>query len=191
MIKNWFDLLLLAVILLYFIGGISSGLVKQLFDVFGLVIIILLSIWGGRLFSESVATYINPEDIIPYHELIQRLGMDAALEKAPQLIAGIIVFLILFLFISIVFRLFSGSFRWINRIPVIGFFNRAGGAVSGLVIGIVVVYILITAVSIIPLPFFVDAHAQSNVVFFFQQYLTPHTVMLRETMLNFYLSLNI
>lgn len=187
---SWFDIILLVILLLHIINGISRGLIKQLFDVFGFIVIIGLSFWGSRLFSDSLAGYINPEDIIPHHDVIQQLGVDLALEKAPQLVAGVIAFLALFLILSLAFRLFSSGFRWVNHVPVIGFLNRIGGAVLGAAIGTLFVYIIIAAVSLIPLPLFAEALDNSEVVFVADHYLTPAAEELKGLVINYYLSLN-
>lgn len=187
---TWFDITLLAVFILHVVNGLSRGLVRQLFDVFGFILVIIASFWGSRYFSESLAEYINPEDIIPHHEVIQRMGLDIALEKAPQFVAGMIAFLVLFLLLSIAYRLFSGGFRWVNRVPVIGFFNRVGGGLLGAAIGIVFVYVIIAVVALIPLQFFIDALQNSEVVFFVDHFLTPTAEELKDLAIEFYLSLN-
>lgn len=187
---TWFDILLLAVFFLHIINGLSRGLVRQLFDLFGFIVVIIISFWGSRLFSDSLAEYINPEDIIPHHELIQKIGLDIAFEKAPQIIAGIITFLLLFLLLSIAYRLFSGGFRWVNRVPIIGFFNRLGGGLLGAFIGITFVYIIIAAVSLVPLQLFIDALKNSEVVFIVDYFLTPTAEELKDLVIQFYLNLN-
>lgn len=187
---NWFDIVLLAVFLLHLISGFSRGMIKQLFDIFGFIVVIILSFWGSRFFSEQLAAYINPEDIIPHHEVIQKLGLEVALEKAPQFVAGIIAFLVLFMLLSLVFRLFSSGFRSINRIPVIGFFNRIGGGLLGVAVGIIFVYIIIAAVSLIPLQFFMDAYESSEIVFIADHYITPTAQWLKDQVVEYYLSLN-
>ncbi|MDW7728728.1 MAG: CvpA family protein [Bacillota bacterium] len=187
---NWLDILLLVVFFLHLISGYSRGMVKQLFDIIGFIVIIFLSFWGSRLFSDRLAVFIDPEDIIPHHDLIQSLGLEVALEKAPQLIAGVVTFLLLLLALTLIFRLFSGGFRWINRVPVIGFFNRIGGAALGAVVGLIFVYIIITAVALIPLNSFMVALQNSEVVFLTEFYLTPLFDQLKEMVINYYLSLN-
>lgn len=187
---NWFDIVLLIVFSLHVISGLSRGMVKQLFDVFGLLVVIILAFWGSRLFSESLAEYIDPEDIIAHHEIIELLGLEVALEKAPQLIAGIIAFLALFLILSLVFRLFSSGFRWINRIPVIGFFNRIGGGIMGILIGAFFASIIIAAVSMIPLQYFMDALDNSSVVFLTRHYFSPLAGEVKDFVVNFYLNFN-
>jgi len=187
---NWFDILLLVVFFLHLANGFFRGLVKQLFDLVGFFIVIILSFWGSRHFSGLLAAYINPEDIIPHHELIEGLGLEVAFEKAPQLIAAVIAFLVLFLVLSLFFRIISGGFRWVNKVPVIGFFNRIGGAILGALIGVAFIYIIIAGISLIPLQFFMEALEESEVVFITDHYLTPTAVRLQENLLNYFLSLS-
>ncbi len=187
---NWLDILLVIVFFLHLASGFSRGMVKQLFDIFGFIVVIILSFWGGRLFSESLAEYINPENIIPHHELIENMGLEVALEQMPQFIGGVLAFLALFLILSIVFRLFSSGFRWINRIPVIGFFNRIGGAILGVIVGAVFVYIIVAVVSIIPLQFFMEAIENSEVAFITDHYFTPLFEKVKELAVDYYLNFN-
>lgn len=191
MIKiNWLDILLIVIFFLHLASGLSRGMVKQSFDIFGFIVVILLSFWGSSHFSESLAEYIDPRNIIVHHEVIENLGLEVALEQVPQLIGGILAFLALFLILSLVFKLFSRGFRWINRIPVIGFFNRIGGVLLGAVIGAVFVYIIIAAVSLLPIQFFMDAIENSEVVFFTDHFFSPLFVEMKEWFLDYYLNLN-
>ncbi|MBM4235596.1 MAG: CvpA family protein [Firmicutes bacterium] len=187
---SWLDILLVVVFFLHLANGFFRGLVKQLFDLIGFFLVIIISFWGSRRFSGLLATYINPEDIIPHHELIESLGLEVALEKAPQLIAGVLAFLVLFLVLSLLFRVLSGGFSWVNKVPVIGFINRIGGAILGALIGIAFVYIIIAGMSLIPLQLFMEALDQSEVVFIADHYLTPTAVRLQESLLDYFLSLN-
>lgn len=186
----WFDIVLILVFIMHLVSGFSRGLIKQLFDILGFILVIFLSLWGSRNFSHVLVEYINPEDIIPHHDVITALGVDVALEQAPQLIAGILTFLILFLILSMVFKLFSSGFRWINRIPVIGLFNRIGGGVLGSIVGLVFVYIIIAAFSLIPLQFFMDALEESEVVFVADYYITPAAEELKDQFIEYYLTIN-
>ncbi len=186
----WLDILLIVVFLLHFVSGFARGMVKQLFDIFGFILIIIASLWGSRQFSYILADYVNPEDIIPHHEVIESLGLELAFETVPQLIAGVLTFLALFLILSVVFRLFSVGFRWVNRLPVIGFFNRVGGGVLGALVGVLFVYIIIAALSLVPLQFFMDALGKSEIVFITDHYLTPIAKDIGELFLNYYINMN-
>ncbi len=187
---NWLDLFLLAVILLHLVGGYMRGFVKQIFDIFGFFLILLLALWGSRFFAERLAVHINPEDIVPHHELISALGFEAALEKVPLLVAGVLSFLALFLLLNLVFRLFSVGFRWVNRIPVVGLLNRVGGVILGALVGFFFVYIVLAAVSLIPLKLFMEALEASEVAFITGHYVTPAAGELKQRALDFYFTSN-
>ncbi len=186
---NWFDILLLLIFFFHLVSGFSRGLVKQLFDLVGFFIVIILSFWGSHHFGGILASYIKPEDLVPHHELIKSLGLEVSLERVPQLIAGVVSFLILFVLLGLLFRLLSGGFRWVNKIPVIGFINRISGGVLGALIGIAFVYIIIAGVKLIPLQFFMDALENSAVVIIANHYLAPIAVRLQAILLNYFFSL--
>ncbi len=186
----WLDIFLLIIFIFHLVSGFSRGLFKQLIDILGIFLAIVLSIWGSRNFSNVLVEYINPENIIPHHELMVRLGVNVALEQAPQIIAGILTFLILFLLLSLVFKLFSGSFRLINRIPVVGLLNRIWGGILGAVVGLVFVYIIIASLSLLPLKIFIDALENSEIVFVADHYITPYAAELKDQIIEFYLDVN-
>ncbi len=187
---NWLDVFLLVVFFMHLVSGFSRGMIKQLFDIFGFIIVILLSFWGSKMFSESLAEYIDPENIIPHHELIENMGLEVALEQVPELIGGILAFLGLFIILSIVFRLFSGGFRWINRLPVIGFFNRIGGGLLGAAVGVVFIYIIVAALSMIPFQFFMEAVDNSEIALITEHYYTPLVEEFKERVVAYYINLN-
>ncbi len=187
---NWLDIFLLVVFFLHLISGFSRGMVKQLFDIVGFFVVILLSFWGSKMFSEALAEYINVDNIIPHHELIENMGLEVALEQGPQLIGGILAFLGLFIILSIVFRLFSGGFRWINRLPVIGFLNRIGGGLLGAVVGVIFIYIIVAALSMIPFQFFMEAVDNSEIALITEHYFTPLAEELKEWIVDYYINMN-
>ncbi len=187
---NWLDIFLLVVFFLHLASGFSRGMVKQLFDMFGFIVVILLSFWGGRFFADVLAEYINPENIIPHHQLFENMGLEVVLEQVPLLIGGILAFLGLFIILSIVFRLFSSGFQSFNHVPVIGFFNRIGGSMMGALIGAVFVYVIVAAISLIPLQFFIDAVDNSEVAFITDHYFTPLFEKLKAVAVNYYINLN-
>lgn len=185
---NWFDLLLAAVFLYHLASGFSRGFVKQLFDVLGVFLVVLFSFWGSRFFSAELAVFINPEDLIPHHDLIQGLGFDLAMERVPQLVAGVILFLVFLLALSLIFRLLSRGFKWVNKVPLVGFFNRLGGALLGVLIGALLIYIIIAALDLLPLKPVMHALEGSEVVFVTKYYLTPLALRAKEFLAHYYIS---
>ncbi len=186
---NWLDLLLVIIILLHFVNGFSRGLVKMFFDIVGFIVVLVFSLLGSRLLSGPFSSYIDPESVIAHHAVIQNFGIDIAPENTPQLIAGVIVFLVLFILLTIFFRLYAGGFRWINRIPVIGLFNRIGGSVLGALVGAAFVYIIIAALYLIPLKLITDALANSSLVIYADLYLSNYALELKRFLVNFYVEL--
>ncbi len=186
---NWLDLLLVIVILLHLVNGFSRGLVKMFFDIVGFIVVIVISLIGSRLLSGPLSNYIDPESVIAHHAVIQNFGIDIAPESTPQLIAGVIVFLVLFILLSVFFRLYAGGFRWINRIPVIGLLNRVLGSALGALVGAVFVYIIIAALSLIPLQLIADGLANSNLVVYADLYLSAYALELKRFLVNFYTEL--
>ncbi len=184
---NWFDLLLLGLIGFYTVSGFTRGLVKQLFSLFGFVIILFIAFSGSRILSGPVSQQLNPHGMISYHEALQFLGVEAAVDRAAELVAGVLVFLVLFVVLSILFRLLSGSFKWINKLPVVGMLNRFGGGFIGLIIGVVFCYILISIASVAPVQFSVDAISGSTLVVWAEEYLPPVTAALKNMLMDFYL----
>ncbi|MEW5785379.1 MAG: CvpA family protein [Bacillota bacterium] len=185
---NWFDLLLLGILILYLISGFVQGLAKQIFNLFGFVIVMALAFLGSRFLGGYAAAYINPAWLIPYQDVARLLGAESAAERAVELVAGVAVFLVLVVVLSIVFRLFSGGLKQVNKVPVLGFFNRLGGAALGLLVGIFFSYIVLNAVSLVPVQLCVDAVAGSYLAGAAELYLPPVTAWLKEVLLHFYLS---
>lgn len=183
---NWLDFGMGIIILLHIVNGFGSGMIKILFDLAIFLVVFVLSLIGSRLLSGSIAQYIGQESIVEHYELMQTLGLEVALEEAPRLIAGLVILLVLFILFSLVFRLFSHGFHWVNRIPVIGLFNRLGGSVIGAVIGAAFVYIIIVVISLIPLELFINALEDSEIAAYAEQYVSSYALELKKFLINFY-----
>lgn len=184
---NWFDLMLLSLIAVYMISGFFRGLVKQLFSMFGFLIVLALAFFGSRFLNRPAARLLDPLLNIPAQETLQIPGVDAAVGRAVELVAGVLVFLVLFVILSVLLRRLSGSFHWINKLPVVGLINRLGGAVVGLVIGAAISYLLISLSQLTPLPVLASAVSGSAVAAWAEQYLPQTTAALREQIIYFYL----
>ncbi len=184
---NWFDLLLLGIIIVYTISGFARGLVKQLFSLFGFIIAIALAFIGSRLLSGVVAGFIDPEKIISSQEVLLLLGLESTVERAVEFSAGILTFLALFIIFMIVFRFFSGGFKWVNKIPVVGAVNRLGGAVVGLVIGLAISYVALNVFTMLPLEFSVEAMQGSAVSFVISEYVPMFTEGFKDLLVRLFI----
>jgi uncharacterized membrane protein required for colicin V production len=184
---NWFDLLLFGLIAVYMLSGFFRGLVKQLFSMFGFLIVLALAFLGSRFLSRPAAQLLGPLLNIPDQEVLQIPGVDAAVGRVVELVAGVLVFLVLFVILSVLLRRLSGSLHWINKLPVVGLINRLGGALVGLAIGVAISYLLISIAQLTPLPLLADAVSGSAVTVWAEQYLPQTTAALRQQIADFYL----
>ena len=103
---NWFDLVVLILMLIALVNGYRKGLIQQLV---GLAIIILSAIFGGKL-----AAYILPE-------------LNRFLDLSPNL-ARVLSFLLAFAAIAIVISLIGNLIQKFVNIILLSFVNRLLGS---------------------------------------------------------------
>ena len=103
---NWFDLVVLILMLIALVNGYRKGLIRQLV---GLAIIILSAIFGGKL-----AAYILPE-------------LNRFLDLSPNL-ARVLSFLLAFAAIAIVISLIGNLIQKFVNIILLSFVNRLLGS---------------------------------------------------------------
>lgn len=103
---NWFDLVVLILMLIALVNGYRKGLIQQLV---GLAIIILSAIFGGKL-----AAYILPE-------------LNRFLDLSPNL-ARVLSFLLAFAAIAIVISLIGNLIQKFLNIILLSFVNRLLGS---------------------------------------------------------------
>lgn len=86
-----------------------------------------------------------------YHGLLAS-GMEAltsALENIVHGIVFVVLFFISMTLLSIVLRLIARPLRLVERIPIIGFVNRLGGAAIGLVLGVLICLLVSAAMEML------------------------------------------
>lgn len=184
---NWFDLLLLGLAAFYIIGGLFQGALKQLFNLFGFFIVLAFAFLGSRHLSGYGTALLKPEYFLPYTEVLKRYGVSLPLEEITQLAGAALIFLILLLVLMILFRLLLRGLTAVNKVPVVGFFNRLGGGLLGLLIGVLINFAIINAVSLLPLPFLDDALNGSLVAGWLELYLAPVFAGFKEVLIDYLL----
>ena len=185
---NWFDFVLLGIMVIYTVSGFRQGLVKQLFNLFGFVIVLVLALVGSKYLSGYIAAYLKPELLVPYQEVIHLLGAETAMEQVLELVAGVLVFIVLLVVLLLLFRLLSGGLKWFNKLPVIGFFNRLGGALLGLLIGAVFAYVVISVISLVPVRGLMEAVAGSYLAGMAEMHGAAATAWVKSVLLEYYLN---
>lgn len=184
---NWFDLLLLGIVAVSVIGGLIQGVLKQLFNLFGFFIVFALAFLGSPYLSGYTADLLQPEYFIPYEEVMQRYGISLPLEKIIQLAGAVLAFLFLLVVLMIIFRLLLRGLTAVNKIPVVGFFNRLGGALLGLLIALLINIVIINAATLLPLSFVDDAVNGSLLAGYLKLYLPPLFTGFKEILVDYLL----
>lgn len=181
---NWFDIVLLVILLLFLASGFSQGLIGQLAGILGFLVALVLAYFGSDLLSGYLADYLKPEMLAPLQSVVGFLNVDLATDQALNTVGRIAAFLLLLFVVQIILRLLVGSLSGINRIPVVGIFNRAAGAILGLLRGLILAFILVSVFSLIPVEFFVKTLSGSRLAMAAEQYLPAATSGLKNLFLN-------
>ncbi len=184
---NWFDYLLLGIAAFYLIGGLVQGVLKQLFSLFGFFIAAALALIGSRCLGGYGTALLKPEYFVPYEEVLQRMGITLSPEGLMDLAGGVLTFLVLLALLLIIFQLLIHWATKVNRVPVLGFFNRLAGALFGLLMGLLIGFALINAAMLLPLPFLDNALGGSLVAGYMELYLSPLFAGLKEALIDFLL----
>lgn len=138
---NITDLIIVGVVVLSVIVGYQCGFIKTVLGLFSSIISILLTY---LLYPVLLKT--------PYYDSLSLWAMNATQtflknsflsEQVAQVALNIIFILLLFFIIKIVVKLLIGMIDIIAKIPVIKQVNKLGGAIGGLLSGVLIVYFIL------------------------------------------------
>lgn len=108
---NWLDVIILLLMVVATVIGLKVGLIKAVLSVAGVVVGVVLA---GRYYT----------------------GLAAHLTFLPQPgVAGIVAFVIILIAVMIVAAVLATVMKWAVALVMLGWVNRLGGAVFGLVLG--------------------------------------------------------
>ena len=108
---NWLDIAILVAIVVAAVIGLRTGIIKAVLSLAGLIVGVILA---GR-----------------YYVLLSQ-----QLSFIPQAsIAEIVAFAIILIGVLIIAAVLAGLFKWAASLVMLGWVNRLGGAVFGLVLG--------------------------------------------------------
>jgi membrane protein required for colicin V production len=128
---NWLDLALIVFVSLFVLGGWRKGLIKGVFEIAGLAAAIIL---GGR-FSPQLSTLLLSQDVVSL--------------SVP--VAEIAAFIIIFIAILVVFSILAHLIKLLARIILLGWLDRFGGVLLGLVEGLIFSSLLLTLLTFFPI----------------------------------------
>ena len=124
------DILVWAVLIAFMVKGFLKGLVREACTLLGLV----AGGWAAFHYYPFVAEAIRP------------------LIRLPQSVALALSFLLIFVSLGILFYLFGHLVTGLLKLMLLGWANRAGGIVFGLLEGAFILAILLYLGSVSPLP---------------------------------------
>ncbi len=186
---NWFDLLVIAIIILYTWSGIKQGLLAQLVGFIGFFAALFLSLYGSRLVSGWVTSTYDVEELVSspavIEEIFEFMEMDMSVEWLAEIAIGLIAFVVLFIILQIVLRLVIKALQSVKILPVVGEVNSLAGGGLGLLKGIIFVVIIVMALFLLPLEE-VKETLQDSVLAVFVEENLPGMDELKEFMVNFY-----
>lgn len=163
------DIIVIAVVAVCILLGYRSGFLKTLINVVSYIASIILSflfypVLSGFLmktpihtfFVEKIGEKYRTADIIhtewQFFENYINSAEGAVSTAIAELLINIISFILIVIICKIAIRLIGNALNLFARLPVIKQFNRLGGAVTGGLLGILVVYIVMALmVAFVPL----------------------------------------
>ncbi len=110
---NWLDIVIIVVIAISAFGGLKNGLIKAVLSLAGLIVGVVLA---GRYYT-------------PLSEQLTFIPQDN--------IARIVAFAIILIGVMIIAGVLANLLKWAVSAVMLGWVNRIGGAIFGLVLGAV------------------------------------------------------
>ena len=108
---NWLDIVILLLIVIPTLIGLKVGIIKALFSVAGVVVGVILAGRYYSVFAEQLAFISQPS------------------------LAKIAAFAIILIVVMIIAAVLASLIKWAVSAMMLGWINRLGGAVFGLVLG--------------------------------------------------------
>ena len=108
---NWLDIVIIAVLIISTIVGLRTGIIKAVLSLAGLIIGVILA---GRYY-------------VPFSEQLAFI---------PQAnVAKIVAFVIILIGVMVIAGVLASLLKWTVSVVMLGWVNRLGGALFGLVLG--------------------------------------------------------
>ena len=152
------DIIVIGIVVICIIHGYKSGFLKSLINIGAYIVSILLSfilhpILSGLMMKTPLYTFFV-QKISEKYPTVEALkselqflekylqGVEGAVsEMAATLLISIISFILIVIICKVAISLIAKGLNLFTRLPVLKQFNRLGGAITGGVIGIVVIYV--------------------------------------------------
>lgn len=125
---NAIDIAILVVIVVFAVKGLIRGLVIEVFTLAGLLVGYIAALREMGTLSGFLGKHI----------------------QLPELVLNIVAFLVIFLAIVLIFRWIAGALKRIMKWTFIGWLDRGGGILFGILKGLLIASLLLLVFSAIP-----------------------------------------
>lgn len=176
---NWLDFVLLAMLFYSVVGGWRRGLIRQLFDIIGILAAYYFALNYSLVFMTWLDQYIPLTRWLPDWFGITLPGGLVLGDVLVRLVG----FVLLFMIVRFVVRAAATVLHGIFSLPLLGTINAIGGFALGAVKGVLLVMIMVGLLSLITTPFWMNTLRQSVVAQLVMEWLPVVYEHLRETLL--------
>ncbi len=142
---SWLDWALIAVFALSVIHGLSRGLIRQAVDFVGL----FLGLYLANLFSPTVAAWLD--STFNLGTSLRAFLVPFGNYELEPILLSILSFLLVWFGVGILLGLAGGVLETVARLPILASANRLGGAAFGALKGALVVFIVASLLSFVPM----------------------------------------
>lgn len=156
---NWLDLLLLAIVFFGALTGLRRGLVRQFFDVAGVLAAYYVALVYSSLFVAWLGLFVPIDRWLPEWFSAPLPGGFVL----GDVLARLIGFILLFFIVRMLAAALSGVMHGIFSLPLLGTVNRLGGLALGMFKGVLLSVILVAVLRLLGTPFWLTTLQESVV----------------------------
>ncbi len=176
---NWLDWALLLILGLSILGGLVKGLVKQALDFVSLFV----GLYLADRWSPQVSIWLNSTFNLGTGLRSLLVPVFGNYDLEPLALA-VLSFLLVWGLVSIAFSLLGGVMQSVAKLPLLNTANRLAGGLLGLIKGVVVVFIIASLLSFLPVGSSLGRTATSSYMVAEVQRLSPVFYQQLQALLN-------
>jgi uncharacterized membrane protein required for colicin V production len=163
----WFDYLLIFILILNLYKGLREGLLRQVAALTSFFIAFYVALCLCCTFGRFL------EKSLKLHKIILTLSQDESFTAWPiETLMNMVAFLLVFFVLCFVLKHFARKLRVLNRVPIIGPVNALLGAVAGGIKGMLIVFLIISLLTLVKTEFWMNTMETSAVAALSGHYLS-------------------
>jgi len=163
---NWLDYVFIFILILNLYNGYKDGFVRQIAALISFFVALYLALGWSRDLSRFLQDFLQVDRLI-----VPFFSDGMASRWLVEVIFNVIVFVLVFLAISLILKVVVGRLKVLNKVPIIGSINVILGAAFGVLKGLFIIFLMISILSLIELPFWDEAVDVSVIAALSQHYM--------------------